>query len=322
MCFDFMNMAGKRNFRAMAFIWASAVFILVSAAATYGHEPFEMRIEDRHGGTQGSYDSISVTKVSGPDDIYSFDLTVGVNAEALTVYGVSPGELFSMPGAYEWEYFNFRLHSIYHNDASLPVQAVRVRGISDLNDGAHQPVATTVPDGTVLFYINVQVTLSIDYECLYVPVDFIWTDCRSNVIKASDTAEEFLAISDHIFDHLGNDITSPTGTFPSAYGAFDECLDSLSGSNPQRLIDFYGGGIDLVCWGKLLFSGDPNLNDMYYDIGDIILFDNYFMYGMGVFTFVPGLQIEQTDMDNDGRPLTVKDYWLLMRHVEGILTPF
>ncbi|MEE8578197.1 MAG: T9SS type A sorting domain-containing protein [candidate division Zixibacteria bacterium] len=67
--------------------------------------------------------------------------------------------------------------------------------------------------------------------------------------------------------------------------------------------------------------GDVNLDTSPYEIGDAVVFTNYFVDGYSAFTVDPAEQIAQTDANADGIPLTVSDLLYLLRVVIGDAPP-
>jgi len=67
--------------------------------------------------------------------------------------------------------------------------------------------------------------------------------------------------------------------------------------------------------------GDINLNGVANEIGDQILFVNYFLHGSSVFTTNREAQIEATDVNGDGEELSLADFVYLLRIVCGDIQP-
>ena len=65
------------------------------------------------------------------------------------------------------------------------------------------------------------------------------------------------------------------------------------------------------------FTGDVNLNGVAYEVADVVLFTNYFIYGIGVFTVNLQGQIAATDVNADGLTLSVADLTYMIRTVIG-----
>jgi hypothetical protein len=88
-----------------------------------------------------------------------------------------------------------------------------------------------------------------------------------------------------------------------------------------RLVD---GGIVFRCEIDPLVRGDINVNGFAYEIGDAVLFANYFLSGLGVFSSDPDTrerQINASDINADGLPLSVADLVYLLRILSGDQAP-
>ncbi len=90
----------------------------------------------------------------------------------------------------------------------------------------------------------------------------------------------------------------------------------------DRDIDFFNGGIDIVCADSIDARGDINLNGFGYEIADAVLFSHYFIYGLPVFTINQAGQIAASDANADGLALTVADLVYLIRVVVGDALPY
>jgi hypothetical protein len=82
-------------------------------------------------------------------------------------------------------------------------------------------------------------------------------------------------------------------------------------------IDFIHGGVDIICSDSIDARGDLNLNNIANEIADAVLYTNYFIYGLGVFNINFEGQIAASDVNNDGRVLTVGDLVYLVRLLTG-----
>jgi hypothetical protein len=106
-------------------------------------------------------------------------------------------------------------------------------------------------------------------------------------------------------------------------GAPDFCLAAEEGKPmPRRIIDFWNGGIDIVCADSIDARGDINLNNVPNEVADAVLFTNYFVYGIGVFTTNVNGQIAATDVNADGITLSVADLVYLIRVIVGDADPY
>jgi hypothetical protein len=154
---------------------------------------------------------------------------------------------------------------------------------------------------------------------MYVPIRFFWHDCGDNSI--SNIMGDTLWISDHVYTYEMVDIT---GTIH--YGGhwwLGDCQNpDPEKPSPIPFIDFIHGGVDIICADSIDARGDINLNNIANEIADAVLFTNYFIYGLGVFNINVEGQIAATDVNNDGKILTVGDLVMLVRIITGDALPF
>jgi hypothetical protein len=120
-----------------------------------------------------------------------------------------------------------------------------------------------------------------------------------------------------------NNIADGGSTFPTYEGAPDSCLTyAILAKRPYRLVDFINGGVDIICSGDIDARGDVNLNGISNEIGDAVVFTNYFIAGLAAFTVNMEGQIAATDVNADGTTLTVADLVYLIRVIVGDALPY
>jgi hypothetical protein len=109
---------------------------------------------------------------------------------------------------------------------------------------------------------------------------------------------------------------------PTHYGAPAECDVFTEKGEPVRAVDFYNGGVDIICADSIDAVGDINLNGLAYEIADAVMFTNYFVQGLSAFD--PHVQgsIAASDANKDGVPLTVADLVYLIRVIIGDAVPY
>lgn len=237
-----------------------------------------------------------------------FDLLVRYDASALALLCVTQGQMLD---DCEWEYFNFRSGSLEDcGDEPCPEGTVRLVAVAETVNGSHHPVcfaSTTGEVATLLF----RTTVDDQYEGHFIPVEFIWYDCGDNAF--SSRYGDSLYLSNEVFSPDSQSLPY-VDSFPTVNGAPSECL--MTGTI-TRNINFQHGGIDILDDPMGSLRGDLNLNGTPYEIGDAIVFTNYFIYGLSAFTLNIEAQIAASDVNADGITLTVADYITLLRIISG-----
>jgi len=108
-------------------------------------------------------------------------------------------------------------------------------------------------------------------------------------------------------------------------GVYDNGIFNCSGPDPScenpptfvADVDFYGGGAYLPGFHR----GDVNRNDIPYDLGDVMVFGQYFVYGVSAFRINAAEQMAATDVNCDGHILTLSDFVMLLNIVNGGTEP-
>jgi hypothetical protein len=190
------------------------------------------------------------------------------------------------------------------------------------------------------------VTKDRNFECQYVPIRFFWCDCADNSVSDEDGTHLFWGR--RVFDYDGpedpqmfnmdyyTESTIPAGVddvFPSIYGPAAEC-DAIDDAKAEifSFIDFFNGGIDIVCADSIDSRGDINLDGVAYTVADAVMLTNYFVSGMSALVYIstpnmygviPGYagSVAASDVNGDGLTLTVADLVTLIRVIVGDENP-
>ncbi|HWR81997.1 MAG TPA: T9SS type A sorting domain-containing protein, partial [Candidatus Deferrimicrobium sp.] len=273
-------------------------------------------IEKTHGTLQGTHEQVDVSVIDGSVPWGGFDILIAFDRSALNFQNVIPGDPYDQCG---WEYITFRTWFWpSYEPHFFWAGIIRVFGLADLNNGPNHPSCFILPTPFVLFTIDFLVTDNLLFECQYVPIRFFWTTCNDNAV--SSVTGDTLFVSDEIWEFdLGGEISDGTVGFPTYQGIQDSCLHGGGPGKPAPIpcIDFYNGGIDIICVDSIDDRGDINLNGVPNEIADAVLFTNYFIYGLSVFQVNPPGQIVATDVNADGLTLTVGDLVYLIRIIVG-----
>ncbi len=208
-------------------------------------------------------------------------------------------EAFPVDELADWEYFTWRNNANGNCPGSAcPTGYIRIVAIADLDNGPalHPPDASFYLDGRVVG-LNFQVTSDRNFINQCFNVGFCVLDCGDNALSSKS--------GDTLFIPIG----SPTN-----------CIDPTKQA-ARDIIEF--------CPGRICIDeppddrGDINLNGLANEVGDAVLFINYFVYGSSVWDPVwDEVQILATDINNDGVVLTVADLIYLIRIITGDEQPF
>ena len=287
---------------------------------------FRVSIEKTERTAFGSIENVSISLDNSTDPGYpmgGFDLLIQYDASVLSFNSADIGALIEADG---WEYFRYR-HGEAGNCGSgaCPSGIVRIVAIAETNNGENHPAGfgETPAASSELTVLSFLVTGNITFECQYVPIRFRWYDCGDNAISSKSGDTLFISRNVYDFELIGN-IADPSASFPTAQGANSSCDVAVDDGKPdlERCIDFWNGGITIVCLDDIDDRGDINLNNIPNEVADAVLFTNYFIYGISVFTVNVQGQIAATDVNADGLALSVADLVYLIRIVIGDAVPY
>jgi hypothetical protein len=291
--------------------------------------PYVIRIEkdegpDGDGAYQGQYTDVDVILEEANLDegfgLGGFNLLIAYDASALSFQQAFEGTIYDECG---WEYFEYRFGADGNCGGGCPSGLLRVVGIAETNNGPYHPGCQDTPyvNGlpTTLASLRFLVSNDRNLECQYAPVRFFWYECGDNTLSNWDG--ELLFLSANVFDFDQEDPLPPIGTFPNYTGAIEECLEGDKGE-PTRSIDFYNGGVDIICADSIDARGDVNINGIAYEIADAVMLTNYFISGLTAFGTHVEASIAASDANADGIPLSVADLVYLIRVVVGDANPY
>jgi hypothetical protein len=265
----------------------------------------------------GSYVDVPIYLHNNTNPFGGFELEVEFDYTSMTFVGADMGELLTdlyddsePPVIRSWEYFNYRL---------LPCPAcgcckykILLLGMNDLPNGSNN-VGACIPTGSdgELVVLHFVVNNDEKLRGLMIPVCFEWegTVVQNVLVEDWDCAENTFASCD------GNILYTSKLLCQYAPGLCDPPTGGIV-SNMTFQSDVCGqncGGV-LVCPSgpSECKRGDINYNTLPYEVADAVLFARYFAEGLGVFTD-PAYQICATDVNADGRTLTLSDLVYLIR---------
>jgi len=279
---------------------------------------------------------VSLSSIDPALALGGFDFLIAYDNSALSLQGVATGAIYT---DCKWEYFTYRFGANGNCSGGCPSGLVRVIGLAETNNGAAHPTANCQISkadggkdltGENLFVMTFLVSNNRTYECQYVPIRFYWVDCGDNTLSSYDGSK--LILEKTVWDYSGSSaqpyvLDSNLAGFPGYAGIpSNVCGENaqLPGGKtpPKRDIDFYNGGIDIICADSIDARGDINLNGLANEVADAVMFTNYFIKGLNAFgTHVEG-SIAASDVNADGITLTVADLVYLIRVIVGDALPY
>lgn len=304
-----MSGRGFSNFGylSLAALLLVALALGSSTARAQVPGPIKFTIESAHGVLLG--DTVDVPILLDNDSsgfaLGALVLAVRYDTTSLTLANVAPGPLMVECG---WEDFSY----------SDSFGVIHMVALANYLGGQSQPTCHfQEASGDSIVMLTFAVTDDPDFECSAPPVEFYWVRCADNT--ASDTTGVSTYYSNLVVDSDGFQHSSGS-TLPTNEGAPDTCV-GVAPNNP-RAIDFYSGYVDIKCIDSVDFRGDLNLNGIANEIGDWVVYQNYFLYGLIAFQVNLEAQIAASDVNNDGLTLTVRDLAYLLRIIIGDALPF
>jgi hypothetical protein len=289
---------------------------------------FNVTIEKIHDQLQGHYTEVGI--YLDPDyesmPMGGFDFLIAYDASALTFISADPGALLTACG---WEYFTYRFGAFGNcGPNACPTGLLRLVALAETNNGPNHPDCFTGglgTEGTQLATMEFFVTNDRTFECMFVPIYFFWFDCGDNTISSQYGDTLFLEQEVWWYgcdqDPHQFEVTDHTFGLPGAYGIPDSCLIGDK-EYPLRAIDFFGGGVDIVCADSIDKRGDINVNGLAYEIADAVMLTNYFISGLIAFGDHVEASIAASDVNADGIALSVADLVYLVRVIQGDAQPY
>ncbi|MCB2231579.1 T9SS type A sorting domain-containing protein [bacterium] len=283
-------------------------------------ECIHVQIEYRTDVFQGQTSSLDILLTGSGKELGGYDFLIQYDASVLTP---SAAHLGALPANCGWEYFQYRHGATGNCGGGCPSGLIQLVAIAETNNGAYHPGCFLDGQIGVLASIDFLVTNDRTLECMFVPVNFYWTSCSDN--SMSSRPGDTLWVVRNVFDAAYNNITNHNFGLPGALGLPDDCIAGVAPDKPRpiRCVDYTNGGFKIICADDIDDRGDLNLDNIAYTIADVVMFTNYFIYG--VQAFGTGLQIEAataaSDVNADGLSLTVADLVYLIRVVVGDAAP-
>jgi hypothetical protein len=236
-------------------------------------------------------------KISDTYPLGGLDLLLCYDKSGLSFLGAS-----AVGNLKKWEYFTWRFSANSNCSGGCPSGYLRVVAIADLDNGSPHPAYPAdfhLSGKIIALKFLVSSDLNFIGQCFRVA--FCTLDCGDNTLSS---------------------VTGDTLFIP--IGASRSCIDTTK-NVARDMISLCDGWICIIPPPD--DRGDINLNAIANEVGDAVLFTNYFIYGPDVFTPPSPVgyresQILATDINDDGVPLTVADLIYLIRIITGDAQPF
>lgn len=226
-----------------------------------------------------------------------FHITLRYDTAYLAFDEAQPGELLTQNS---WENFSFEEQS----EGIISITA---------SSGSGNTIGSAAVGDLVL--LDFWLTPPARQDCRPFFVEFFWDDCDDNLFI--DVNSSTAHIESEVYHWGGCYFYQREESLPTPAGTPDNCLPELSGySSIARDIKFYGQPVLYMCpesWTR----GDIDCDGYPMQPGDYLLYPLYFYYGPTVFTVNLAAQIANTDINNDGRVLTVADWISMYRLMVG-----
>ncbi|MBD3299423.1 MAG: T9SS type A sorting domain-containing protein [candidate division Zixibacteria bacterium] len=218
----------------------------------------------------------------------------------------------------EFEYFTWRTGMFGGNcGGACPDGFIRLVGIADMNNGAEPPASAFEPSG-LLVALDFYVTADQNFTGSCLHVGFCSYDCGDNVVSSA-TGDTLWVFDD------GAETNADWSYSLDSLIAY--CMENPQPDKPTAMVPPVG----VLCPGAICIvpppddRGDMNLNGIANEIGDAVLYSQYFIIGIDALSDNAGereVQIFASDVNNDGITLTVADLVYLIRIITGDAQPF
>jgi hypothetical protein len=235
-------------------------------------------------------------------EVGAFDLQIEFDGTLLYFKGAERGEALTLKdstGSYQWEYFTYR---------QLPIidplmYRLEILGLYDIKN-THKGIPLQPDVNFVeLAKIKFQITCDNNLCGTLIPVNFYWNPNTCTENSLCDQSGNILYVSNDTSQFNFSDCDTSSMTFPVV---------------PS--VNFENGFVNIL-EPPVAQIGDIDLNGVPYEIGDATLFANSLLQGISVFTIDPVKQIRDSDIDGDGAVLTLSDFLLLIRIMQGKALP-
>ena len=211
-----------------------------------------------------------------------------------------------------WDFFTYR--QLPCPSCGCCKYKLELVGIAEMPGGVHGvclPVGQTSEVAKLVFQVASDNNLR--GYCLPICFEFEDAYCTENVLSNCNGNKLVVAQELWMFEDCDPQypvlLDSGAVLFPYGTG----CPPAHEDLDVIHALKFYCGGVKVCDLGGECVIGDINLNGVKYEVADAVLFASYFIHGPSVFTIKPDTQKAATDVNRDGRILTVSDLVYLVR---------
>lgn len=183
-------------------------------------------------------DTLSISLNSFGYPMAGFDLKFAVENPLIDIVEVLPGEIYD---SCRWEYFDARQVPTAGKETYPPIVWHAV-ALANLIPDTVRPLCFSFNREASLIKLVVSSEHVAQAPDTVVPIFFFWEDCSDNTI-ASVTGDT-LAMSAKVIDYFNIEHPQGRELFPCRTGAPKDCINPRSRNKPQRLIEFYNGGVE------------------------------------------------------------------------------
>ena len=290
------------------------VFILITFACAFPMyaqdtvpDTLVISIGRIHNQLQGKWGELSISIDSSSsmiNQIESFEFLIGYETHALTMVKVLPGSLIDSG---KFEYFSSRPGPFEGCDSTCPSAMMKISGKRDVENGVENKYKIDTPG--YLIRLKYLFTSNYNYTCKYVPVRFYWLSCEDN--NLTDEADKPICSKTEVLDYSNCKIIANNNH--KYIKPLTGCNDMVTQKDTRLILR--NGFIHAIC-NVLDARGDVNLNGCSGEIEDIRMFIDYFLYGVSMFKINYFGQSAATDVNGDGKQLTIRDLIYMIRDFE------
>jgi hypothetical protein len=299
------------------------VFIVISPSLLFAdvEKSIKINIGKMRDVQQGSKFELPVFLSNHSYPISSFDFLITFDTNVFSFETVIP-TTHSANGPCIWDRFDLYDCTKKNPDSLCPRGTIRINA-NIKGHNLEPPNCLTGANDLEIFRLKFLVTNDRTYEGRTYPVHFVWNECSDNTIQINSPPKHSKSNILHVDSVFFEDgLLLRQIELPSTAYFQESCLIHNDIQLQNRAIDFHHGYINLCCYHMADDRGDINLNGLSNELSDFLLFQDYFLYGISIFTVNPAGQIAGTDLNYDGKTVALEDLVCLDAIVKGDAKPF